>query len=153
MEFRASSSTCRCACACMDWRTASSVPPVIVAMTSTNESKNLLRSFMCPANSRSFVGLSQHSWSCFLSSTPKDWAPTYLAMDNMRFRRRGVDVSVGARMRALESLQNEILSLFVGIARRYHIARYGRTAVHLLCSCAGVHYHYWLSAHDHSFLS
>src|SRR2546429_7192584 len=51
MELRASSPTCCCTCACIDWRTVSSVPPVIVAMTSTSESKNLLRSFICPANS------------------------------------------------------------------------------------------------------
>src|SRR5215469_8314793 len=51
IALRASSSTCLRACACMDWRTARSVPQVIVAMTKTSDSKNLLRSFICFAYS------------------------------------------------------------------------------------------------------
>src|SRR5215469_10252324 len=66
MELRASSSTCRCTWACMDWRTVSSVPPVIVAMTNTSESKNLLRSFICAAN----------PW--IRSTSPQRTCPSYL---------------------------------------------------------------------------
>jgi len=53
----------------MDWRTASSVPPVIVAMTSTSDSKNLLRSFMGPTNSsaRSKVFRNSLALACFLA--------------------------------------------------------------------------------------